>query len=70
MAANGSIYFTSLTDGTITVLKAGESSPVVLAKNSPLGERPSAIPAIADDTLYVRTVGCLYALREHPGAKR
>lgn len=70
VAANGSIYFTSLTDGTITVLKAGESSPVVLAKNSPLGERTSATPAIADDTLYVRTAGHLYAFREHPGGKR
>jgi hypothetical protein len=34
---------------------------MVLAKNPPLGERLSATPAIADDTLYVRTAGNLYA---------
>ena len=61
VAANGYIYFASLPDGTITVLKAGEKSPEVVVKNPPLGERVAATPAIADDTLYVRTAGHLYA---------
>ena len=30
-------------------------------ENPPLGERVAATPAIADDTLYVRTAGHLYA---------
>jgi hypothetical protein len=33
----------------------------VVAKNPKLGERVAATPAIADDTLYVRTEGYLYA---------
>lgn len=64
VAADGRIYFTSLADGTITVLSAGATKPEVLAKNPPLGERVSATPAIADDTLYVRTAGYLYAFAE------
>jgi outer membrane protein assembly factor BamB len=64
IAANGHIYFTSLADGTVTVLKAGADKPVVVAKNPPLGERVAATPAIADDTLYVRTAGHLYAFAE------
>jgi hypothetical protein len=35
--------------------------PEVVADNPPLGERLSATPAIADDTLYLRTDGHLYA---------
>jgi outer membrane protein assembly factor BamB len=61
VAANGHVYFTSLTDGTVTVVKAGEATPEVVAKNPPLGERVAATPAIADDTLYVRTAEHLYA---------
>ena len=61
VAANGHIYFTSLNDGAITVLKAGTTSPEVVATNPPLGERTAATPAIADDTLYIRTQGHLYA---------
>ena len=61
VAANGHIYFTSLDDGAITVLKAGTTKPEVVAKNPKLGERTSATPAIADDTLYVRTEKHLYA---------
>jgi len=61
VAANGHIYFTSLEDGTVTVLKAGAAKPQVVVKNPKLGERVSATPAIADDTLYVRTAGHLYA---------
>jgi hypothetical protein len=64
VAANGHIYFASLTDGTITVLKAGSNTPEVVAKNPPLGERLAATPAIANDTLYVRTAGHLYAFSE------
>jgi len=61
VAANGHLYFTSLADGTITVLKAGAKKPQVVAENPPLDERVGATPAIADDTLYVRTAGHLYA---------
>jgi outer membrane protein assembly factor BamB len=61
VAANGRIYFTSLDDGTVTVLKAGAANAEVVATNPPLGERVAATPAIADDTLYIRTAGHLYA---------
>jgi outer membrane protein assembly factor BamB len=64
VAANGHIYFASLSDGAITVLKAGTAKPEVVAENPPLGERLAATPAIADDTLYVRTAGHLYAFAE------
>ena len=64
MAANGHIYFTSLDDGTVTVLKAGSDKPDVVAKNPKLGERTAATPAIADDTLYIRTDKHLYAFAE------
>src|SRR5207248_8049635 len=55
VAANGHIYFTSLDDGAVTVLKAGAAKPEVVATNPSLGERTAATPAIADNTLYVRT---------------
>jgi outer membrane protein assembly factor BamB len=61
VAANGNIYFTALNDGTITVLKAGSPKPEVVVKNPKLGEKTAATPAIADDTMYVRTAGHLYA---------
>jgi outer membrane protein assembly factor BamB len=61
VAANGHIYFASLADGAITVLAAGAKKPEVVAENPPLGERLAATPAIADNTLYVRTAGHLYA---------
>jgi outer membrane protein assembly factor BamB len=64
VAANGHIYFSSLKDGEITVIEAGGKSPKVVAKNPPLGERMSATPAIADDTLYIRTADHLYAFSE------
>ena len=66
VAANGHIYVTSLADGAVTVLKAGSDKPEVAAKNPPLGERVLATPAIADDTLYVRTAGHLYAFAVNP----
>ena len=61
VAANGHIYLTSLEDGVVTVLKGGAAKPEVVAKNPKLGERVAATPAIADDTLYVRTARHLYA---------
>jgi outer membrane protein assembly factor BamB len=64
VAANGHIYFTSLKDGTVTVLKAGTAKPEVVAKNPKFGERVSATPAIADNTLYLRTATKLYAFAE------
>ena len=64
VAANGNIYFTMLDDGTITVLKAGDKMPEVVVKNPKLGERVAATPAIANDTLFVRTAGHLYAFTE------
>ena len=64
VAANGFIYLIRLDDGTVTVLKAGQPRPEVVARNDALGERVSATPAIADDTLYIRTAGHLYAFAE------
>jgi outer membrane protein assembly factor BamB len=63
VAANGHIYFTSQ-DGAVTVLKAGSQQPVVVATNPKLDERTAATPAIADDTLYVRTEKHLFAFAE------
>jgi outer membrane protein assembly factor BamB len=64
VAANGHIYFTTLADGEVTVVKAGTTPPEVVAKNEALGERTSATPAIADDTLYIRTDKHLWAFAE------
>jgi len=61
VAAAGNIYFTSLENCAVTVLKAGSEKPVVVALNPELGERCSATPAIADDSLYIRTATHLYA---------
>jgi len=65
VAADGHIYFASLADGIVTVLKASTPTPEVIAKNPPLGERLAATPAIAGDTLYVRTAEHLYAFSEN-----
>jgi outer membrane protein assembly factor BamB len=64
VAANGNIYFTSLEDGTVTVLKGGAAKPELVIKNPKLGERVAATPAIADNTLYLRTATKLYAFAE------
>jgi outer membrane protein assembly factor BamB len=64
VAASGHLYFVSLADGVISVLKAGAAAPEVVAENPPLGERVAATPAIADNALYVRTAGHLYAFAE------
>lgn len=59
IAAGGHIYVTSL-NGAVTVLKAGPK-PEVVAKNPKLDERTAATPAIAGNTLYLRTEKHLYA---------
>ena len=64
VAANGNIYFVSYEDGTVTVIKAGGDMPEVVVKNPKLGERVGATPAIADDTLYIRTDKHLWAFAE------
>jgi outer membrane protein assembly factor BamB len=64
VAANGYIYFTSLPDGAVTVLQGGSSPPKVIASNPPLGERTSATPAIADDTIFIRTENHLWSFKE------
>lgn len=56
-------------DGSITVLKAGTDKPEVVARNPRLGERTWATPAIADQSLYVRTDKHLYAFTEGAAAK-
>jgi outer membrane protein assembly factor BamB len=55
------VYLISLDDGEVTVLEGGSPTGKAVAKNPPLGERTAATPAIADDTLYVRTLKHLYA---------
>src|SRR5262249_26522168 len=64
VAANGHLYFVTLDDGTVTVLKAGSDTAEVVAKNPKLGERVAATPAIADGVLYLRTDKHLYAFAE------
>lgn len=64
VAANGHIYLVTFDDGAVTVLKAGADKPTVVAKNPKLNERVAATPAIADDTLYIRTDKHLYAFGE------
>lgn len=64
VAAGGNVYFVSLEVGGATVMQAGSKKPVVIARNPELGERCSATPAIADDTLYIRTASHLYAFGE------
>jgi outer membrane protein assembly factor BamB len=64
VAANGHIYFTSLNDGVVTVIKAGSDKPQVAAKNPELGEKVAATPAIAGNTLYIRTEKHMYAFAE------
>lgn len=60
VAANGKIYLAS-GDGTVSVLAPGDEFKV--AARNDLGEPIYATPAIAAGTLYVRTVGHLYAFR-------
>ena len=58
VAADGRIFFSS-TSGTVTVVAVG-STLKVLTRNA-LGETIIATPAIADNKLYVRTRGHLWA---------
>lgn len=63
VAANGYIYFTSLDDGVVTIVKAGER-PLRVDTKIELEERIAATPAIAGNTLYYRTATKLYAFAE------
>jgi outer membrane protein assembly factor BamB len=61
VAANGHIYLSAL-DGTMAVIEAGEDAPEVV-HSVKLAEPVRATPAIAHDTLYVRSDKFLYAFR-------
>jgi outer membrane protein assembly factor BamB len=63
VAADGRIYTASVS-GTVVVFRAGDTLEV-LARND-LGEPIMATPAIAADTLYVRSAGHLWAFGERP----
>ena len=58
VAADGKVYYSSSL-GAVTVAEAGDTLKIV-ARND-LGEPIMATPAIADDKLYVRTDGQLWA---------
>jgi outer membrane protein assembly factor BamB len=64
IAANGHVYLTGLDDGTVTVLRIDSGKAEVVATNAALGERVAATPAIADDAIYIRTAGHLFAFAE------
>ena len=61
VAAGGRIFFCAK-PGTVTAVAAGDSLQI-LARNV-LGETIIATPAIADDTIYVRTAEHLWAFGE------
>ncbi len=61
VAADGRIYLASLA-GKLTVVKAGGTKPEILHQ-ADFGERILATPALAGDTLYVRTEKQLWAFR-------
>jgi outer membrane protein assembly factor BamB len=61
VAANGHVYLCGL-DKSVIVLKAGKSPTVV--HRTKLDDRIAATPAIADDTLYIRTGKTLFAFAE------
>jgi outer membrane protein assembly factor BamB len=62
VAADGRIYLASL-DGTVAVIAAGEDKPDTVYSVK-LEEGIRATPAIAQDTLYVRSDKFLYAFRQ------
>ena len=62
VAANGHIYIASL-EGTVAVIVAGEDAPDV-AYSVKLPEPVRATPAIAHNTLYIRSDKFLYAFTE------
>lgn len=61
VAANGRLYVCSL-DGTVAVITAGEDEPAV-EHSVKLGEPIRATPALAHNTLYVRSDKFLYAFK-------
>ena len=62
VAANGHIYIAAL-DGTVAVIAAGDDEPTVV-HSVKLAEGVRATPAIAHNTLYVRSDKFLYAFAE------
>ena len=66
VTTNEHVYLTSRDDGVVTVLRAGAANGEIVVQNPPLGEQVAATPAIADDTLYIRTDKHLYAFAEIP----
>lgn len=62
VAADGRIYFTSLT-GRLSVVEAGGDQPKVL-KQANFGERIWATPALIGKTLYLRTASSLFAFSQ------
>jgi len=58
VAANGHVYFSS-SNGTVTATETGDTLQVKMRNQ--LGEAIYATPAIADDKLYVRSEGHLWA---------
>jgi outer membrane protein assembly factor BamB len=64
VSANGLVYLIALEDGAVTVIKAGGDKPEVVSEGNTFGERVAATPAIAGDTIYVRTAKHLYAFGE------
>jgi outer membrane protein assembly factor BamB len=64
VAANGHIYLSELDKGIVTVLKPAGKSLAVVSTSPEFGERIAATPAIANDTLYLRTTGTLYAFKQ------
>jgi outer membrane protein assembly factor BamB len=62
VAANGHIYIAAL-DGTVAVIEAGGTEPEVV-HSVKLAEGVRATPAIADNTLYIRSDKFLYAFAE------
>jgi outer membrane protein assembly factor BamB len=65
VAANGHIYMSELDKGVVTVLKPAGKSLSPVSTSPEFGERIAATPAIADDTLYLRTTGTLYAFKQN-----
>ena len=62
VAANGHLYIAAL-DGTVAVIVAGEDAPDV-ASSVKLAEPVRATPAIAHNTLFIRSDKFLYAFAE------
>ena len=61
VAANGHIYLVNLV-GKAATIAAGDKPDVVWRAD--FGERVAATPAIADNTLYVRTETKLFAFKK------